>query len=208
MVGARRNGPGLGARYRGRAFARGGLVALAVDPTVRIVVLPGNPNSPQVIPAVDPSQVIPQVLAVPPGHAAAAPWDGTRHVERVRGRPRPATRASCRASMPCTGTAAWTSSSARKAAGNGSILPDPPVRRISRRKVVGWLCPPFDLQRQVTERFGIAGPFRVILAVADTAGATLGMLGAGWAEPAAGLACCRLRSSPGAGAGGSPRVAG
>ena len=51
------------------------------------------------------------------------------------------------------------------------------------RKTVGWAWAAFDLQRQMVERFGIAGPFRVILAVADTAGAVLGMLGAGWAEP-------------------------
>ena len=35
----------------------------------------------------------------------------------------------------------------------------------------------------MVERFGIAGPFRAILAVADTADAVLGILGAGWAEP-------------------------
>jgi hypothetical protein len=35
----------------------------------------------------------------------------------------------------------------------------------------------------MVERFGISGPFRAIIAVADTAGAMLGMLGARWAEP-------------------------
>ena len=57
------------------------------------------------------------------------------------------------------------------------------------RKTLGWAWAAFDLQRQMVERFGISGPFRVIVAVADTAGAVLGMLGAGWAEPRpAGLA--------------------
>ena len=56
-------------------------------------------------------------------------------------------------------------------------------RVIFLRKTVGWAWAAFDLQRQMVERFGIAGPFRVILAVAGTAGAVLGMLGAGWPEP-------------------------
>jgi hypothetical protein len=50
-------------------------------------------------------------------------------------------------------------------------------------RCVGWAWAAFDLQRQVVERYGVTGPFRVIVAIAGTAGATLGNVGAGWAEP-------------------------
>jgi len=47
-------------------FARGGLAALAVDPTVRIVVLPGDPSS-QAVPAQEPTAVVPKVITLPDG---------------------------------------------------------------------------------------------------------------------------------------------
>jgi hypothetical protein len=37
----------------------------------------------------------------------------------------------------------------------------------------------------MVERYEVAGPFRAIVAVANTAGAVLGQLGAGWNEPGA-----------------------
>jgi hypothetical protein len=51
------------------------------------------------------------------------------------------------------------------------------------RRAVGWACAAFDLQRQMVERYPVAGPFRAIVAIADTAGAVLGAVGAGCAEP-------------------------
>ena len=56
-------------------------------------------------------------------------------------------------------------------------------RMIFLRMTVGWAWAAFDLQREMAERFRIACPFRVILAVADTAGAVLGNLGVEWPEP-------------------------
>jgi hypothetical protein len=38
---------------------------------------------------------------------------------------------------------------------------------------------------QAIEQYSIAGPYRAIIGVANTAGAALGNLGAGWAEPGA-----------------------
>jgi hypothetical protein len=47
-------------------FARGGLAALAVEPTVRITVLPGDPSA-QPVPAETPDTVIPKVITLPDG---------------------------------------------------------------------------------------------------------------------------------------------
>src|SRR6266705_1315183 len=47
-------------------FARGGLAALAIDPTVRIVVLPGDLSA-HPIPAQEPASVIPKAVPVPDG---------------------------------------------------------------------------------------------------------------------------------------------
>ena len=52
------------------------------------------------------------------------------------------------------------------------------------QKCVGRAWRAFDLQRQMVERYQVDGPFRAILGVADTAGAILGHLGAGWPGPA------------------------
>jgi hypothetical protein len=48
-------------------FARGGLAALAVDPTVRIVVLPGDLSA-KPVPALDPASVIPAAVTLPGGY--------------------------------------------------------------------------------------------------------------------------------------------
>jgi hypothetical protein len=50
-------------------------------------------------------------------------------------------------------------------------------------KTLGWAWGAFGLQRQIAERFAVGGPFRAIIGVANTAGAVLGDLGAGWQEP-------------------------
>jgi hypothetical protein len=162
-------------------FASGGLAALAVDPTVRIVVLPGNPSS-QVVPAVEPSQLIPNVITLPDGHRLS-------HHSAVRGT------SSGYVGYTAGAGDRWQSFAAVHWHGGVDVFPGPEGGRkweypggftsrvIFLRNVLGWAWAAFDLQRQVIERFGISGPFRAIVAVADTAGAALGTLGAGWAEP-------------------------
>ncbi len=54
---------GLDRNTPDEAFSRGGLASFAVDPTVRITVLPGDPSS-QPVPAEKPDAVIPKVLTV------------------------------------------------------------------------------------------------------------------------------------------------
>jgi hypothetical protein len=61
----------------------------------------------------------------------------------------------------------------------------PRMRVVYLLKCADWAWAAFDLQRRMVERFGIAGPFRAILGVTDTAGAFLATLGAGWLEPGA-----------------------
>jgi hypothetical protein len=63
------------------------------------------------------------------------------------------------------------------------ISPGSRRRVIFLRMCIGWAWGAFDLQRQMVERYEVAAPFRVILGIADTAGALLGNVGAGWAEP-------------------------
>jgi hypothetical protein len=162
-------------------FAKGGLVALAVNPTVRIVVLPGNPSC-QVVPPVEPLQVMPKVITLPDGQQL--PYHGA-----VRGT------SSGYVGYTAGDGARWQSFDAVHWHGGVDVFLGPEGGRkwespagftgrvIFLRKTLGWAWPAFDLQRHVVARFGISGPFRVIVAVADTAGAVLGMLGAGWAEP-------------------------
>jgi hypothetical protein len=47
-------------------FARGGLAALAVDPTVRIAVIPGDPSA-QPVRAEEPEAVVPKEITPPDG---------------------------------------------------------------------------------------------------------------------------------------------
>jgi hypothetical protein len=48
---------------------------------------------------------------------------------------------------------------------------------------VAWAQAAFELQRRIIEQFPVAGPFRAILGIAHTAGASLVNFGAGWPEP-------------------------
>src|SRR5260370_30048567 len=65
-------------------FARGGLAALAVDPTVRITVLPADPSA-QPVPGREPGDDDPEGDHAAGWCAAPVPQDGPRHVERLRG---------------------------------------------------------------------------------------------------------------------------
>lgn len=56
-------------------------------------------------------------------------------------------------------------------------------RMIYLHRSVAWAWAAFDLQREMIERFTVAGPFRAIMAVAHTTGASLGTFGSGWPEP-------------------------
>jgi hypothetical protein len=164
-------------------FARGGLAALSIDPTLRIAVLPGDPFG-QPVPAENPETVIPKVMTLPGG--VQFPYHGT-----VRG--------TSSGYVGCTtgDDDRWQSFSAVLWHGGVDVFPGThggrtwevrpgsPRRVIYLRRCVGWAWAAFDLQRQMVERYGVAGPYRVILGIADTAGALLGNVGAGWAEPGA-----------------------
>jgi hypothetical protein len=162
-------------------FAVGGLAALAVDPTVRIVVLPGNPSS-QVIPAMEPSQVIPSVITLPDGQPL-------KYHNAVRGT------SSGYVGYTAEAGNRWESFAALHWHGGVDVFLGPEGARkwqypggstgqvIFLHKALGWAWAALDLQRQMVERFRIPGPFRAIVAVAGTAGAVLGTLGTGWPEP-------------------------
>lgn len=162
-------------------FARGGLAAMAVDPTVRIVVLPGTPCA-QPVPAESPGAVVPNVMTLPGG------VQFPRH-ETVRGT------SSGYVGFTTGADGRWQSFSAVLWHGGVDLFAgthggrtwevSPGSRRvvIFLRRCVGWAWAAFDLQRQVAERYGVAGPFRVIIGIAGTTGAVLGNVGTGWAEP-------------------------
>lgn len=162
-------------------FAKGGLAVLAVDPTVRIVVLPGDPCS-QTVLAEEPTRVIPNPITLPGG--LQLPCHGV-----VRGT------SSGYVGYTNGEGGRWQSFNAVHWHGGVEVFPGsrggrvweyPDVSRVRvffLRRCVSWAWAAFDLQRRMVERFGIAGPFRAILGVADTAGAVLGTLGAGWPEP-------------------------
>ena len=162
-------------------FARGGLAALAIDPTVRITVIPGDPSA-QRVPVESPETIIPKVITLPAG--VQLPYHGT-----VRGT------SSGYVGFTTGDGSRWQSFDAvlwhggvdvflgtqggrMREAGPGSRL-----LVIFLRRCIGWAWAAFDLQRRMVERYGVAGPYRVILGIANTAGATLANVGAGWAEP-------------------------
>jgi hypothetical protein len=162
-------------------FARGGLGALAVAPSVRIVVLPGDPSA-QIVPPDDPKSVLPQVVAV---------GDVSLPVQSlVRG-----TSSGYVAYSPAREGDLWESFMALHSHGGvdfflgnqGARLwqrpVEPALRVIYLKRSIAWAWGALELQRQMAERYATAGPFRVIVGVASTAGAALGDLGAGWAEP-------------------------
>ena len=108
---------GLARGTPGEEFARGGRGALAVDPTVRIAVLPGDPSA-QPIPAASPEAVIPKVITLPGD--VQLPYHGT-----VRGTSSgymgftTGNDGRWKSFDAVPGTAAWTCSSAPRAAGHG-----------------------------------------------------------------------------------------
>jgi hypothetical protein len=162
-------------------FAAGGLGALAVPPTVRIVVLPGEPSS-IALPAQDPSGVIPPFISLPGG--AQLPRTGTvrgvssgyvGYPERDRGERWPRFTA-----LPWHGGVDfYLGESGGQDRDEAHGMP----RLIWLRRTVGWAWGAFGFQLKVIRRYGIEGPFRAIIGVADTASAGLGDLGTGWAEP-------------------------
>jgi hypothetical protein len=163
-------------------FAAGGLGALAVPPTVRVVVLPSDPCS-QIVPGQDPKSVIPQLITLPSGRQLP-------HHETVRGT------SSGYVGYSYVGEdGLWRSFAAVHWHGGVDFFlgnegglewefaPGSQRRVVYLRKSVGWAWGAFGLQGQMIERFEIAGPFRVIVGACHMAGAILGNVGAGWAEP-------------------------
>lgn len=158
-------------------FAAGGLATLAVPPTVRIVVLPGDPEK-QVVPAADPLTVIPQPIRLPNG------WQVPEH-GTVRGTSRgyvAYVNSGVGGPWPSFITVQWHGGVDVFLGADGGCDGDH-RRLIFMQTTVGWAWGAFELQRQMVERHSVAGPFRVILGVARTAGAFLARVGAGWLEP-------------------------
>lgn len=163
------------------SFATGGLGGLAVRPTVRIVVLPADPSA-VLVPVLDPKAVIPPAITVPGGGQLPAN-------DTVRGA------SSGYVGYPDPGSGlAWPTFLALHWHGGvdfylgrlgGQDWDDKRgVRRlIWLRRTVACASAAFGFQHKIARRYAIAGPFRVVLAVADTASAALGDLGTGWAEP-------------------------
>lgn len=160
-------------------FARGGLAALAVDPTVRITVLPGDLSA-HPIPVQEPGSVIPKAVALPNGRELP-------YHSGIRGT------SSGYVGFMSGGDGRWRSFDAvywhggvdfvGVEGGTGRPSSDSSRGRVIHlARCVGWAWAAFDFQRQIVERFHVAGPFRAILGVADTAGAVLGSLGADWSE--------------------------
>jgi len=173
---------GLARDTKDEEFARGGLAALAVDPTVRVTVLPGDPSA-QPVPVENPEKVIPKLIALP-GSEGQFPYH-----EMVRGT------SSGYVGYTIGNGDRWQSFEAVFWHGGvdfflgthggriWELRPGSAQRVIYLRRCIGWAWAAFDLQRQMIERYGVAGPYRVILGIAGTAGAMLGNVGAGWAEP-------------------------
>lgn len=163
-------------------FAGGGLAALAVPPTVRIVVLPVD-SCAVAIPPQNPMAVIPQPITVPGGRRLP-------DYESVRGT------SSGYVAVPYSGedglwrsfvAVAWHGGVDFFLGAEGGherdLPPGSPRRVVYLQKAVGWAWAAFDVQRSMVERFTVGGPFRAIVAVARTFGACLGSFGAGWEEP-------------------------
>jgi hypothetical protein len=164
-------------------FGVGGLAALAVPPTVRIVVLPGDPSA-VAVPPQDPTTVIPRFITIPCGRQL--PDHRT-----IRGT------SNGYVAVSYSGEdGLWQSFVAVH--WNGGVdfflgseggrdweFPSRPRRRVVYlQRAVSWAWAAFNLQREMVERFTVGGPFRVVVSVANTRGAVLGTLGAGWPDPA------------------------
>ena len=163
------------------AFAVGGLGALAAAPTVRIVVLPADPAV-VAVSVQDPKTVIPPAISLPGGGqlpsmaAVRGTSDGyVGYADRGRGRPWP----RFVAVHWHGGVDAYLGKSGGQPADAGRGA----HRLIWLRRTVGWAWGAFGFQQKIVRRFGIDGPFRILLGVADTANAGLGDLGTGWADP-------------------------
>ena len=173
---------GLDRSTSNEKFARGGLGTFAADPTVRIAVLPGDPSS-QPVPAEKPEEVIPKTMTVGGRQLA---YHGI-----VRGT------SSGYVGYTIGNEGRWQSFAAVHWHGGVDAFlgveggrewdlgPQTRGRVFFLQRSVGWAWGAFDLQQQMVERYEVAGPFRVIVTVANTAEAVLGQLGAGWNEPGA-----------------------
>jgi len=164
-------------------LAVGGLAALAIPPTVRICVLPGDPDA-VAVPPQDPATVIPQLITVPCGRQLP------RHA-MVRGTSSGYVGVSYAGEdglWRCFAAVRWHGGVDFFLGDQGGREWDIPAAAFRRRVVylqiaVCWAWAAFDLQREMVERFTAGGPFRAIVAVAHTSGASLGTFGAGCAEP-------------------------
>ena len=177
---------GLARETPNEKFAAGGLGVLAVEPTARIVVLPGDPSA-QPVPAADPKTVIPQPIMLPGGEQL--PYYGL-----VRGT------SSGFIGYTWSGEdGRWPSFTAVHWHGGVDFylgaeggrdceqVPGSPRRAVFLLKCVGWAWAAFRLQREIVDRFEVPGPFRAIVGVANTTGAFLATLGAGWTNGWAGI---------------------
>jgi hypothetical protein len=164
-------------------FAVGGLGALAVEPTARVVVLPADPSA-QPVPPVAPGTVIPQTIRLPQGQQLA--YQGTI----ARGT------SSGFVGYTLSGQdGLWGSFTAvhwhggvdfyvgAEGGRDWETAPGSRSRVMFLLKCVGWAWGAFRLQQEIAGKFDVAGPFRAILGVANTAGAILGTLGAGQVDP-------------------------
>jgi hypothetical protein len=167
-------------------FGRGGLAALGVEPTVRIAVLPGDPSA-QPVPAEAPETVVPKEIRLPDDgrslpYAAVVRGTSSGYVAFTTGADDRWERfhAVCwhggvDVFLGREGGQAW------------DLGPSFGGRVIFLQRTVRWAWGAFDLQRQIVERYEVAGPFRTIVAIAGTDKAPLGNLGAGWPEPGSGF---------------------
>ena len=173
---------GLARDTPAETFARGGLAALAVEPTVRIVVMPGDPSG-QSLPAQNPEAVVPKEMTLPDGGhrlSCAAIVRGT---------------SSGYVAFTTGGDARWERFHAvcwhggvdafpgRESGQAWDLGPGFGGRVIFLQRSVRWAWGAFELQRQIVERYEVVGPFRAIVGIAGTDKAPLGNLGAGWPEP-------------------------
>lgn len=164
-------------------FARGGLAALAVDPTVRIAVLPGDLSA-HAIPAQEPASVIPRAVTVPDGselpYHSQVRGTSSGYIGLINGND---------GRLASFDAVYWHGGVDFFAGVDGGwereISTGSRRRVIYLQKCVRWVWAAFAFQRQIVDKYQVAGPFRAILSVADTAGAVLGHLGAGWPEPTA-----------------------
>lgn len=160
-------------------FATGGLGALAVEPTARIVVLPGDPST-QPVPAANPKTIIPQPIMLPRGQQL--PYHSF-----VRG-----TSSGFVGYTPSGEDGRWGRFTAVHWHGGVDFYlgaeggrdweqaPGQHRRAVFLLNCVGWAWGAFRLQQEIIGKYEVPGPFRAILGVANTAGAFLGTLGAGW----------------------------